>query len=80
MSKKVFEITIEYTESTWGTCYVMVEAETEEEAKKLFEDSPDDYDWNGWETHDSEMRDWNVDSVDVCPESTKKLQEKPNEV
>ena len=71
--KKVFEITINYIESAWGTVYSMVEAETEEEARKLFEADPWEYDWDGGDTHDSEVRGWDIESIDECPESTRKL-------
>ena len=74
--KKVFEITIDYMESAWGRAYAMVEAETEDEAKELFETDPWAYDWDGWETTDREKQGWEVDSIDECPWATKKLQEK----
>ena len=74
--KKVFEITIHYSETTWGKCYAMVEAETKDEAEDLFMNDPWEYDWEGWEADDSEMRDWEVDSIDECPWATKKLQDK----
>ena len=74
--KKVFEITINYTESTWGSAYAMVEAETEEEARELFEDNPHDYDWDGWDTFDSEVRHWEIDTVECDEFMTKRLHEK----
>ena len=77
--KKVFEIKIEYTESTWGSCYAYVEAETKDEAEDLFNDDPWAYDWDGWETHDSEMRDWTIDSIDYDDFMTKRLQEKSDD-
>ena len=73
---KVFEITIDVTSQTWDTCQAYVEAETEEEARKLFEDNPYDYDWDGWETLDSEIRHWEVDTVEYDDFTTKRLQEK----
>jgi hypothetical protein len=80
MSNKMFEIEINWSGTEWGTVYAMVEAETAEEARALFDEDPHAYDWDGWETYDSELRDWDVESVDVCPDATKKLQEKSDEV
>jgi len=62
--KKMFEVKVDVTTTAWESAYVYVEAETAEEARKLFEDNPYDYDWDGWETHDSEVRDWDVDTVE----------------
>ena len=73
---KVFEIRIDVTSQTWETCYAHVEAETEEEARKLFEDNPHDYDWDGWDTFDSEVRHWEIDTVEYDEFMTKRLQEK----
>ena len=75
MAKKVFEVQIDVTNMTWETCYTYVEAETAEEAKKLFKDNPFDYDWDGWEHQESEMRDWEVNSVEYDDFMTKRLQE-----
>ena len=74
--KKVFEVSINCTSTTWESAYAMVEAETEEEARKLFEEDPWAYDWDGWETHDSEMRDWEIESVDYDEWSTDRLRER----
>jgi len=76
MTKKVFEIRIDVTSQTWETCSTYVEAETEEEARELFEDSPHDYDWDGWKTFDSEVRHWEIDTVEYDEFMTKRLQEK----
>ena len=76
--KKVFEIVIDYHEQVWGSCYATVEAETAEEARELFDNDPWEYDWEGWDHHDSEVSDWEVADVKEDEWSTKKLQEKKN--
>jgi len=58
---KVFRIEVDVTSTAWETANVFVEAETLEEAIKLFKDNPYGYDWNDWNTHDSEMQHWEVD-------------------
>ncbi len=61
--KKIYLIELNITSTTWETAEAFVEAESEEEARKLFEDDPDAYDWENWETHDSETRSWEIESV-----------------
>ena len=58
---KVFRIELNVTSSCWESAEAFVEAENLKEAIKLFKDNPYDYDWDNWETHDSETRDWEVD-------------------
>tara|TARA_R110002051_G_scaffold295615_4_gene361450 strand:+ start:624 stop:836 length:213 start_codon:yes stop_codon:yes gene_type:complete len=60
---KVFKVEIHTTSTNWETVDALVEAETEEQARKLFEEDPWRYYWDNWESVDSELRDWNVDSV-----------------
>lgn len=76
MAKKVFEVRVNYTELTYGSCYVYVEAETKVEAEELFLKNAYDYDWEGWEQHDSEMQYWEIDDVEYDEFMTKRLQEK----
>ena len=57
---KVFRIVLDVVSTSWETADAFVEAETLEEAIKLFKDDPDCYDWDNWETHDSETRSWEV--------------------
>ena len=73
--KKVFEIRIDYTETAWGSCYALVEAETKEEAKELFVNDPWAYDWDGWDTNDNEIRDWEIEDVVLDDMMTRRLQE-----
>lgn len=77
--KKMFEIKIDVTSQTWETCYVYVEAETAEEAEDLFHDNPYDYDWDGWETFDSEVQHWEIDSVEYDEFMTNRMKEKNGE-
>ena len=79
MSNKVFEIRINVTNTTWDSAYAYVEAETEEEAKEMFEANPYNFDWDGWETHDSETRDWEVDSIEYDEFMTNRMKEKNGE-
>jgi len=79
MTKKMFEVKLDVTSQTWETCYAYVEAETAEEAKSLFEDDPFDYDWDDWETHDSEIKYWEIDSVEYDEFMTNRLKEKSGE-
>jgi DNA-dependent RNA polymerase auxiliary subunit epsilon len=79
MSKKYFEVKIDITSQTWEIAYAYVEAETEEEARKLFEDNPYDYDWDGWETFDSEIRHWEVDTVDYDKWMTESMERRDEE-
>ena len=60
---KVFRFEIDATSTHWETCDVFVEAETKEEAKKLFKKDPWKYDWENWDTIDSEMQEWKIDQV-----------------
>jgi len=62
--KKFYVVNINITSTTWDSAEAYVEAESEEEARKLFEDDPDVYDWENWETHDSETRSWEIESVE----------------
>ena len=62
--KKVYRVEINVTSQTWDSAEAFVEAESEEEARKLFEDDPDAYDWENWDTHDSETRSWEIDTVE----------------
>jgi hypothetical protein len=62
--KKIYRVEIEVVSTTWESAEAFVVAESEEEARKLFEDDPYAYDWDNWETHDSDVRSWEVDSVE----------------
>ena len=60
--QKVFRIALDVVSTYWETVDAFVEAETLEEAIKLFKDDvwPDCYDWDNWETTDREVRSWEV--------------------
>jgi hypothetical protein len=62
--KKTYRIEIDVVCTTWESAEAFVVAESEEEARKLFENDPDEYDWDNWETHDSEVRSWEIDRVE----------------
>ena len=62
---KVFRIVLDVVSTSWETADAFVEAETLEEAIKLFKDDPDCYDWDNWETTDSEVHSWEVNE-EVC--------------
>jgi DNA-dependent RNA polymerase auxiliary subunit epsilon len=61
---KVFRFEIHTTSYHWEIVDALVEAESEEEARKLFEKDPWLYDWDNWESCDSELLDWDVNSVE----------------
>ena len=71
--KKMFRVEIDATMTTWETCEAYVEAETEEEARKLFEEDPWEVDWDGWDVHDSEMRHWEIQCVELDQGMTDEL-------
>lgn len=77
--KKVFEVNIHVTNTTWDSCQAYVEAETAEEARKLFDDDPWGYDWDNCDTHDTEVTHWEVDSIEFDEFMTNRLKEKSNE-
>jgi hypothetical protein len=58
---KVFRIEVDITSTAWETANAYVEAETLEEALVLFKANPHNYDWDNWETHDSETQHWEID-------------------
>ena len=58
---KIFNIALDITSKTYEGASAYVEAETLEEAVKLFEENPYDYDWDDWDTFDSETLSWEVD-------------------
>ena len=60
-----YEIVVDVQSQTWETARIYIEAETKEEALKLFHDDPWEYDWDHWDTHDSEVLNWEVDSCKV---------------
>jgi len=64
MSKKRYKIELNITCMSWDSAEAYVEAESEEEARKLFESNPSDYDWGNRKTQDSEIRDWEIESVE----------------
>tara|TARA_R100000458_G_C8102680_1_gene128731 strand:- start:158 stop:424 length:267 start_codon:yes stop_codon:yes gene_type:complete len=74
--KKVFEVIIDITSTAWESATAMVEAESEEEARELFEADPYGYDWEDWETHDSETRHWEIESVEYDKWATASLRER----
>jgi hypothetical protein len=61
MKKFVFDIHTTCTH--WETVEVVVEASTEEEARELFAKDPWEYEWENWESVDSEMHHWEIDDV-----------------
>tara|TARA_Y100000310_G_scaffold226570_1_gene228701 strand:- start:354 stop:572 length:219 start_codon:yes stop_codon:yes gene_type:complete len=57
---KEWIIDIEVVSTAYEAAYAIVEAETLEEALDLFEKDPCNYDWDGWETIDSETNNFRV--------------------
>ena len=61
--KKYYRIELNVTSTEWATCECYVDAESEEEAREKFEVDPDKYEWDEWEIHDSEVRDWGIERI-----------------
>ena len=61
---KVFRIDLDVSSQTYDTCSVYVEAETEDEARAIFNADPYLEEWDDWQTTDSEMQDWSIDKVE----------------
>ena len=74
--KKVFKVIIDITSTAWESATAMVEAESEEEARELFEADPWAYDWEDWETHDTETRHWEIEIVGYDKWATDWLRER----
>ena len=64
MTKKYYRIDIEAVSTIWESCECYIEAESEEEARKLFDEDSGAYDWDNWEAHGSELRNWDVERVE----------------
>lgn len=75
MTKKYYRIDINTTSTTWETCECYVEAESEEEARAIFDKDPDVGDWDNWETQDGELRDWDVENVEYDEWMTQHMEE-----
>lgn len=57
---KIFRIEIDVVSKSWETVGVYIEAERLDEAIQMFEKDPYLYDWDDWETHDSETIEWKI--------------------
>ena len=78
MAKKYYRIDLDVTSTSWETCSTYIEAESEEEARAIFDADPDTSDWDDWELNDSEVRGWTVGGVEYDEWMTKHM-EKNNE-
>jgi acetyl-CoA carboxylase beta subunit len=74
--KKYYRIDINTTSTTWETCECYVQAESEEEARRLFDKDSGAYEWDNWETQDDELRSWDVENVEYDEWMTKHMAEK----
>mgnify|MGYP006401864093 CR=1 len=74
MTKKYYRIDINTTSTTWETCECYVEAESEEEARAIFDKDPYVGEWDNWETQDGELRDWDVERVEYDEWMTKHME------
>ena len=61
---KVFRIDIDVISTTWEACSAYVEAETEDEARAIFDKDPWSFDWDHWDTVDSDVQKWEVEKVE----------------
>ena len=73
MIKKYYRIDINVVSTAWETCDCYIQAESEEEARTLFEAAPYHYEWDNWETQDGELRDWDVENVEYDEWMTKHM-------
>ena len=69
--KKYYRIDINVVSTSWETCECYIEAESEEEARKKFDADDHIADWDNWEMQDSEIRSWDVESVEYDEWMTK---------
>jgi len=58
---KEYIIPIEVVSTTYEICEAIVEANSPEEAVRLFEKDPYNYEWDFWETIDSVTASWEID-------------------
>ena len=61
---KVFRINIDVISTVWEVCHAYVEAETEDEARAIFDKDPLSFDWDNWDVMDSDVRKWEVEKVE----------------
>ena len=74
-----YEILIDVTSTTWETCSAWVEANSLKEAIEKFEENPHDYDWDNWETWDSETRYWEVNEATEALDANQSEHERTTE-
>ena len=63
VSKKIYTIVVDVTSTVREYAQVLVEAESHDQALKLFDEDPYNYEWTNWETpHRSEYErlDWEI--------------------
>ena len=60
---KTFRVEIHTASTHWEVADCFIEAESKEEARKLFEKDPWAFDWDGWDTLDSELQTYEIDSI-----------------
>ena len=72
---KVFRIDLDVSSQTYDTCSVYVEAETEDEARAIFNADPYLEEWDDWQTIDSEMQDWSIDKIEYDEWMTNRMPE-----
>ena len=62
--KKYYRILINVVSTAWETAECYIQAESEEEARKIFDADDHMCDWDDWEIYDSEVRNWDVENVE----------------
>ena len=71
--KKMYIVQILVTSTHWETAEAHVVAESEEEARKLFEADPWSYDWDYWNQRESEIDSWDVEGVECDEFETERM-------
>ena len=63
--KKYYRVDLNVTSTAWETCECYIQAESAEEARKKFDADPETNDWDNWEHSESEIRNWDVERVEL---------------
>ena len=74
--KKMYLIELDVTSTHWETAEALVEAESKEEARKLFEANPWSYEWDHWDQQDSETTGWEISHIEYDEWSTERMNAK----
>ena len=83
MSKKIYVLEMKVQSSVIEYCDVPIEAESHEEALRLFDEDPYNHEWTNWETsprYESEVLDYEIIDSRIESKYVDKWGESPKEV